>query len=154
VLPWLVIRTEGRPSGARLDPLLLTRRAAAEIAIHRWDAEGVVGTPAPLDAALAEAAIDEFLGLLVPMFYKYDHFAGTGQTIFLDSGELDTGWLLTVNADTTEWQRTRTGTAADVTVRGSLSDLYLFCWGRPPAEPLDVRGDEDMLVRWQAAAAF
>jgi hypothetical protein len=88
------------------------------------------------------------------MFYKYDDFTGTGQTIFLDSGELDTGWLLTVNADTTEWQRTRTGTAADVTVRGSLSDLYLFCWGRPPAEPLDVRGDEDMLVRWQAAAAF
>ena len=135
-------------------PLLLSRRAATETAIHRWDAEGVVGTPRPLDPALATDAVDEFLEVLIPLFFKYSAYEGTGQTICLEDPEADVRWFITSTAHTTVWRRGEQTKTADATARGSLSDLYLFCWGRAPAEPLEVVGDEELLRHWQSAAAF
>ena len=135
-------------------PWVLARRAATETAIHRWDAEGAVGAPTPLAPALAADAIDEFLDLLVPPFFKYAAFRGTGQTIRLESTDGDHAWTVTVTADATDWRHSTHPAGAHVTARGSASDLYLFCWGRSPALPLEVEGDEELLARWQAAAAF
>jgi uncharacterized protein (TIGR03083 family) len=134
-------------------PWLLMRRAATETAIHRWDADGAVGAPAALEPSLGVAGIDEFLGVLLPRFFNHADFGGTGQTIRLEGTDGDDAWVITVEADTTKWRRSR-DTLADVTARGGLSDLYLFFWGRPAADPLDVVGDHQLLARWQAAVAF
>jgi uncharacterized protein (TIGR03083 family) len=136
-------------------PALLIRRAATETAVHRWDAEGAVDTPRPFDAPLAVAAIDEFLEVLQPLFFKYDDFRGTGETISLAPTDDDGGaWAISITADTTTWCRRAEQTEADGTVRGGVSDLYLFFLGRQAAGRLDVMGDTEMLTRWQAAIGF
>ena len=135
-------------------PELLARRAATETAVHRWDAEGVAGVPTALTPALAEAAIDEFLEVLAPTFFKFAQFGGTGQSIRLEGNDRDCAWRIVVDADTTTVKRGLDSAAADVTARGSLSDLYLQLWGRQTASPLEVVGDADLLARWQAAGAF
>ena len=37
---------------------------------------------------------------------------------------------------------------ADVTARGTASDINLFVWGRVPATAFDVKGDTSLLDRW------
>ena len=133
---------------------VLARRAATEIAIHRHDAEGAVGAAAALHPTLAVDAVDEFLELLVPAFFKFEQFAGTGRTIRFESTDRDSCWVLTTNAETLEWRRSAEETVADCAARGCASDLYLFCWGRETSAPLEVRGDTELLRRWQAAATF
>lgn len=64
-------------------PALLARRAATETAVHRWDAEGVAGVPTALTPDLAEAAVDQFLEVLAPTFFKFAQFGGTSQSIGL-----------------------------------------------------------------------
>jgi uncharacterized protein (TIGR03083 family) len=135
-------------------PALLLRRAATETAIHRWDAEGAVGTPAPLSPELGAAGIDDFLEVLVPLFFKYPAFGGSGQIIRLESIDSNDEWSIAVGEDTTDWRRGAAKASADVTVRGELSDLYLFFWGRATSNPLDVIGDTDLIARWQTALAF
>lgn len=132
-------------------PSLLIRRMAHEKAVHRWDTENAVGAPGVFDHALAGDGIDEVLGLWVPMAFKYAEFAGVGRAIRLHAIDGDDGWLITVNAETTEWRRGHEE-GVDVTARGALSDLYLFIWNRRSADQLDVLGDMDLLTRWQAAA--
>jgi uncharacterized protein (TIGR03083 family) len=134
-------------------PVLLARRAATETAVHRWDAQGVVGASTGLTPALAEAAIDEFLELLAPTFFRFDKFAGNGDVIRLEGTDRACTWRIAVDAGTTTVQRD-VESAADVTARGSLSDLYLQLWGRRTDTPLDVVGDGDLFTRWQAAGAF
>ncbi len=134
-------------------PDLLIRRAATEIAIHRWDADSVAGTPEPLSPALGAAGIEDFLEVLVPLFFKYPGFKGTGQTIHVQATDSDDEWSITVGEDTMSWHRGCEGTA-NVKVRGDLSDLYLFFWGRQTANPLNVIGDNELLTRWQTALAF
>ena len=136
-------------------PWLLARRAATETAIHRWDAEGVTGTRHHVPSGLAADAIDEFLDVISPPFFKYADFAGTGQTLRLESTDCGDVWLITVMADRTEWARKPAETtAADVTACGSSSDLYLSLWGRSTTEPLVVQGDGAILDHWLAAGAF
>jgi hypothetical protein len=59
-----------------------------------------------------------------------------------------------VGEDTKNWHRGCCEGNADVKVRGDLSDLYLFFWGRQTANPLDVIDDNELLIRWQTALAF
>jgi hypothetical protein len=91
--------------------------------------------------------------VLLPRFFNHADFGGTGQTIRLEGTDGDDAWVIAVGADTTDWRRSEE-TAANVTARGSLSDLYLFFWERRPVDPLDVMGDQELLARWQAAVAF
>jgi len=42
----------------------------------------------------------------------------------------------------------------DVSVRGGLSDLYLYLLGRRTAGQVDVRGDDEVLSRFRAAVVF
>ncbi len=133
---------------------LLARRAATETAVHRWDAEGVVGVPTALSPDLAEAAIDEFLEVLAPPFFKFAQFGGTGQSIRLEGNDRDCAWRIVVGADTATVQRGLESAVADVTARDALSDLYLQLWGRRTVSPLEELGDADLFARWQAAGAF
>ena len=90
------------------------RRMAQETAIHRWDAEAATGTPAPIDSALAEDGIEEFL------------------TFFVDPQELP-GIAVEV-AET--GRRYELGEGA--TMRGSASDLLLVLWRRIPGAAVEA----------------
>lgn len=67
------------------------------------------------------------------------------------SGTLDIG---TIRPETTDWLGADEVKVADVSLRGRPSDLYLFFLGDRPAGPLDIRGDQEMLVRWRGTVGF
>lgn len=90
------------------------RRMAHETAVHRWDAEAATGTPAPIDADLAEDGIDEFL------------------TYFVDAGEAPGIGVEVADSG----RRYELGEGA--TIRGSASDLLLVLWRRIPPSAVDV----------------
>lgn len=131
---------------------LVGRRVVHETAIHRWDAQAATGDPDGFDPSLAVDGIDEVLELWVPLRFDYAAFNGTGQTIHLHATDVAADWLITVNAETTEWRST--DEPADVTVQGAVGDLYLLSWNRVDPAHLDTRGDTELLARWQAAACI
>ena len=126
------------------------RRVAHETAIHRWDAQNAAGHPDGFEPAVAVDGIDEMMELWIPRAFNLGQFGGRGQTIQLEGIDGDASWLITVEADRTEWRRGHNG--ADVSARGRLGDLYLFVWSRLDPAELEVRGELEMLRRWQEAA--
>lgn len=98
------------------DVAFVRRRMAQETAVHRWDAEAATGTPAPIDADLAEDGIAEFL------------------TFFVDVQEQPG-----ISLEVAESGR-RYDLGAGATMRGSASDLLLVLWRRVP--PVGVEVDD------------
>jgi uncharacterized protein (TIGR03083 family) len=128
------------------------RRAAQELAVHRWDFENAVGAPTPIDAELALDGIDELLFVFGPKTGEPDYpgaserFDGHGERLRLEATDLNKGLTIVAHPDHFE---TDDSPQADVAARGTASDLLLFLWGRVPASALDVNGDASLLDRWQ-----
>jgi uncharacterized protein (TIGR03083 family) len=127
------------------------RRAAQELAVHRWDFENTLGDPAPIDPELAMDGIDEFLFVFGPATghpqFKgaSERFEGKGETFRLEPTDIQGAVTFTAHPDRFE----HTDAATDVTLRGSASDLLLFLWGRVPPSALEVEGDASLLALWQ-----
>jgi uncharacterized protein (TIGR03083 family) len=127
------------------------RRAAQELAVHRWDFENAVGDPSPIDPALAMDGIDEFLFVFGPATghpqFKgaSERFGGKGETFRLEPTDIQDAVNFTAHPDRFEL----TDAAPDVTLRGSASDLLLFLWGRVPPSALDIAGDASLPALWQ-----
>jgi uncharacterized protein (TIGR03083 family) len=109
---------EPRTAGA------VARHQAQEAAVHRWDAETAVGTPAPLAPELAHDGVAEFLEVMV------DDQIGlrVGEVVF---ESIDTGG---------QWRVGRTGPTS-VVLRASASDLVLVLYGRLPPSAVESQGD-------------
>lgn len=130
------------------------RRSAHEMSVHRWDFENAVGEPQPIDPALAADGIDE---LLIEFGTKRDDgsgwisgsemFGGDGETFCLQASDGGGDRLVTARPD--RFDVVTGSSPADVTARGTASDLLLFCWGRVPPDALEVVGDASLLERWQ-----
>lgn len=125
------------------------RRLAVELALHRFDAQQAVTAhggppPAPLDAAVAAAGIDEFVREFLPGLLSQnsiDRPSGTLHLSFSD-GARDK-WL---DLDR-RGQPTRDDVDADTAIHGSASDVLLWMTNRHP-QSLRVRGDHNVLTRW------
>ncbi len=128
------------------------RRAAQELAVHRWDFENAVGQARAIDAKLAYDGIDELLFVFGPKTGEPEYpgaserFDGDGQRMRLEATDLGEGMTIIAHPERFETDDT---TEADVTARGTASDLLLFLWGRVPASKLEVTGDASLLDRWQ-----
>ena len=124
------------------------RRRSQETSIHRYDAEVAAGTPSPLDPSLAADGIDEFLTVFLPRLA--DNFDAVGDgTLHLHCTDIEGEWLVARRDG--EVTVTREHAKGDVAARGSASDLFLFLWGRAPADALEVFGDADLLARVRQA---
>jgi uncharacterized protein (TIGR03083 family) len=108
---------EPRTAGA------IARHQVQETAVHRWDAESVGGTPRPLDAAVADDGVAEFLEVMLDP----DVSGLSGAVAFIAT---DTGGT---------WQVGRDEPAA--VVRATASDLVLLLYGRRPISAVAVDGD-------------
>jgi len=133
------------------------RRLSHELAVHRWDVAAATSTdpdgPEPIDAALALDGVDEVLEVFVPNRMQFDTLAGSGETIHLHATDIEHGeWLLQLGPHAVSWEHRHA--KGDVAVRAAASDLQLLLWGRIPPDRLEVFGDQMILSRWQAAAAF
>jgi len=128
------------------------RRAAQELAVHRWDFENAIGKPSDIEPELAMDGIDELLMSFGPAtgMAEYpgasERFAGNGETFKLEP--TDGGAVITFTARPDHFELTDAA-EADVTASGTGSDLLLFMWGRVPASTLEVSGDASLLERWQ-----
>lgn len=94
------------------------RRQLIETAIHRWDAEGAVGTPTPIDAEVAADGLDELAEVLIPLRAS--------------EGKLGPGSVTAVPTDSAAvaW-----GDGPSIAqVAGTASDLLLLAWGRLDAD--------------------
>jgi uncharacterized protein (TIGR03083 family) len=141
--PGLITATFGRAPS----PLAFwARRQAHETAIHRADAQIAAGQSPAFEPGFAADGIDELVCV----------FGGRRRNLARDMAGRS---LLVRSADTGDAWRVTGGhpqrsdgdqRAADCTVSGSASGLYLFLWHRAEARPagIAVTGDPDVLKAW------
>jgi uncharacterized protein (TIGR03083 family) len=125
------------------------RRQAHETAIHRADADAAVGQPSTYDPAFAADGIDE---LLMSFFARPRGRLVADPPVRLQVSPVDRDerWHVTVLPDKREMRRGEE--AAECTVRGSASDLYLYLWNRPPVETPEAAGNARALELWRDLA--
>ncbi|MBI3967526.1 MAG: maleylpyruvate isomerase family mycothiol-dependent enzyme [Chloroflexi bacterium] len=124
------------------------RRAPLETAIHRWDLQGARGRAEPIDGELACDGIDELLDVMVPgsKVFGVQPRLGSGETYHFHRTDGPGEWLVRFEPD--GLVVTREHAKGDVAVRGTASDLFLFLWGRIPADRFEVFGDRVLLDRY------
>jgi uncharacterized protein (TIGR03083 family) len=108
------------------------RHQAQEAAVHRWDAQGVVGATRPLPAVLAADGVPEFVEIMIGA----------------DVSALPGSVTLTATDTSASWQVAGTGADRSGRVselRATASDLVLMLYRRLPVPDAAVAGDP-MLV--------
>jgi uncharacterized protein (TIGR03083 family) len=109
----------------------VARHQAQEAAVHRWDAEGSVGSAMPLPPDLATDGVPEFIEVMVGS----DVTALRG-VVTLSATDTGGTWLAGPAADATAPPPTRTAE-----LRATASDLVLMLYRRLPVPDVDVNGD-------------
>ena len=127
----------------------VARRAAHELAVHRFDAESARGRPTPVDAALAADGIEEIFVMLTawPRSGK-----ATGQTLHLHGTDRGDEWMITLLADRIDVERIHA--KGDLALRAAVSDLELVLYQRPALGELQRFGDESVLDGWYREFIF
>ncbi|MGP3957365.1 maleylpyruvate isomerase family mycothiol-dependent enzyme [Nonomuraea sp. 3N208] len=121
------------------------RMQIIEAAIHRWDAENTIGTPAPIPGEVAADAVTQTFQVMAPARRAWKQApAGAGERYRFR--RTDGPGLWTVHFEG-EQVRLMDG-GFDVELAGTASDLMLYLWQRIPAGDLDVQGDKDLIDRY------
>jgi uncharacterized protein (TIGR03083 family) len=126
------------------DIAFVIRRTAHELAVHRWDMEGSLGEPAPIDAPLASDGIDEFLEHFLD--WRRDGSNELGGTVHIHCTDTAGEWLIVQDGD--RLTVTREHAKGSCALRGPASDLLLVMWRRLPVSAIDVVGDADVAARF------
>lgn len=139
------------------------RRQADETAIHRADAELAAGGRPGFPADLAADGVDELLigffgrdaaqagGLTADWSAAADH----GRVLVVRAVDTQQAWHVRLSQDGSRILATGRGNcpdclAADCTVSGPASELYLLLWNRadPVTAGVVVRGEASLLAGW------
>lgn len=126
------------------------RRQVPEIAVHAYDVQLTVGAPQPLSEEVALDGFDDCQFTLCATTVAWPH-----QPAVVDYHATEgRSWRLRLSADGAQVTRLTSAAApapADVSARGTASDLVLFFYGRIPLEALKYEGDRrifDQLIAW------
>lgn len=127
------------------------RRLAVEVAIHRFDAQHAAALdgdrrPGPLDGAVADAGIEEFVTEFLPGLLTQDGVAGLGGTLHLHATDGTTEWWIDLDAP---GEARPEHAKADTAIRGTRSDLLLWLTNRGPLDSLEVLGNHEAANAWQ-----
>jgi uncharacterized protein (TIGR03083 family) len=126
------------------------RRAGHETTVHRVDAQQAAGIP--VDPVGAEQALDGVAELLELASARWAGEVAQPVTVHLHATDAEGEWLVRFGPD---GMVVEAGHATgDAAVRGPVSDLYLWLWGRLPATTLEVFGDTDAVDRLRDAASI
>ncbi|GAA2484159.1 maleylpyruvate isomerase family mycothiol-dependent enzyme [Winogradskya humida] len=125
----------------------VARHQLQEISVHTYDAQLTVGAPQPLPDDVALDGIEEFQFTCVATPSPWPH-----KPAILDYHATEgRSWRLHFSAD---GARATIGTEpapADVSARGTASDLVLFCYGRNSIDDVEITGDRtvfEQLIAW------
>ena len=122
------------------------RMQTIEAAVHRWDLENALGSPAPLPAEPAADAVVQTFEVMAPTRRAWLQApAGSGERMAFRQTDGDALWTVTFSGDEILLGSDGTG---DVELAGTASDLALFLWQRIPASQLEVKGDTGVLDRY------
>jgi uncharacterized protein (TIGR03083 family) len=124
------------------------RRAAHELAVHRFDAQSARGAPLPVDAPLAADGIEEIF-VMSAVYGRATE--GANETLHLHGAEGDE-WLITIGPE--RLSVTREHAKGDLALRGAVSDLELVLYDRPPIGEVEQFGDPGVLDVWYRAFTF
>lgn len=131
-----------------------SRRQFHETLVHRADAEGAGGGTPVLDAGHAVDAIDEFLTNI-----PYGRSSGPAiaaltepGTLHLHATDAEGEWTVRFGPEGYSWERGHA--KGDAAVRGPLTDLLLFTFGRQDDANLETFGDRVLLDAWLRASRF
>lgn len=126
------------------------RRAAHEMAIHRWDAEAAVDDCKPFEPAMASDGIDEWFDVYLRRSAGRNEPINPGGTIHVHCTDTDGEWWASMVDSQIELLREHK--KGDVVARGSASDLFVVLWGRQATSTVEVIGDAPVLDAWCAAS--
>lgn len=134
-----------------------TRRMLQETAVHRSDAELVLGLDPVIDAAVAVDGVEELLGVLLPA-----RGGGTGaralnrvgDSLHLHATDAAGEWTIVLTEEGFDYSAAHT--KATAAVRGTASDLLLLLWGRHAVvgSRFEVFGDGELVAAWAKATGF
>jgi uncharacterized protein (TIGR03083 family) len=130
------------------------RRQAHETAMHRVDAELAAGAAVTFPADFAADGIDELImGFLGRDVASLPPGQDGPRTLLVTTADAGAEWRVGLTADgSVATSVQRGGGAADCTLTGPASALYLLLWNRQgPDGGVTVSGDADLLKSWQAA---
>ena len=113
----------------------VARHQAQEVAVHRWDAEGVevAGSGGPVPADLAADAVPEFVQIMIGP----DAGVLSG-AVTLEASDVGERWL--VEGATAAAARGRRP-VREAELKATASELVLMLWRRLPVPDADVQGD-------------
>ena len=100
----------------------VARRAAHELAIHRYDAELAAGTPSPVEGELAVDGIEEIFAM-IPFRQRDDVDVDPPVTVHLHATDRDGEWLVALVGNGIDVIREHA--KGDLAIRGTASDLEL-----------------------------
>lgn len=122
------------------------RRMTQEVSIHRWDLQNSLPDGAePLPAWTAADGVTELTQMQIPLIVGKKGLPETlvGKVIAVEATDTGDRWALGLRADGVD---VLDGPApADVTLRGSASDLDLVLWRRAEPGTVDLDGDPAVL---------
>ena len=121
------------------------RRQAHETAIHRGDSESASGEVTAYEPTFAADGIDELLMGFAGRPGKA--MSSEPRTLAIEPTDAPGRWLMTLGPE--RRAVADSGDAADCTVAGPASDLYLLLWNRRAPDGLDVSGDSGLLALWR-----
>ncbi|MCS5717772.1 maleylpyruvate isomerase N-terminal domain-containing protein [Herbiconiux sp. CPCC 205763] len=132
------------------------RRQLHEIAVHTYDVQLVGGAPRPIPEEIALDGFDDCQFTLCATTVAWPH-----EPAIVDYHAAEGhSWRLRLSHDGAQVARLAPAAggnpdAADVSARGTASDLVLFFYGRPPLDSLEFDGDRrvlDRLAAWDPSA--
>jgi hypothetical protein len=118
--------------------------------VHRFDAQLARDDPAPIDPALASDGIEEIFVMIAA--HGGPAGGGKGETLHLHGNDGQGEWLVTLGPDRLHVDRHHA--KGDLALRGSVSDLELVLYQRPPLGPVERIGDSTALEAWYRAFQF
>ena len=128
----------------------VARRAAHELAIHRYDAELAAGTPSPVEGELAVDGIEEIFAM-IPFRQRDDVDVDPPVTVHLHATDRDGEWLVALVGNGIDVIREHA--KGDLAIRGTASTSSSL-YGRPLLGEVQHFGDESVLDAWKQIFTF
>jgi uncharacterized protein (TIGR03083 family) len=119
------------------------RQMAFEAAIHRWDAENAVGLARLIEPRLANEAIKLQFEVLHHRRHLSKISEPKGETFLFSATDYPRHWLIKFDPDGVKVSNEIE--VADVTFKGTASDLLLYYWRRKDKAVLEISGEPAMV---------
>jgi uncharacterized protein (TIGR03083 family) len=129
----------------------VARRAANELAVHRYDAELAAGEAQPIAGDLAVDGIEEIF-MMIRFRPAFEVDVDPPVTMHLHATDRPGEWLVALVGNNVDGIREHA--KGDVALRGSASDLELSLYGRPTTGEVERLGDASVLDSWTRIFSF